>query len=36
MINEPGIYIGIGMVSLGLIFGILNSIREGEKREAIG
>ena len=29
-------YIGIGMVSLGLIFGILNAIREGEKREAIG
>ena len=29
-------YIGIGMVSLGLIFGILNAIREGDKREAIG
>jgi V/A-type H+-transporting ATPase subunit I len=29
-------YIGIGMVSLGLIFGILNAIREGEKREALG
>ena len=29
-------YIGIAMVSLGLIFGILNAIREGEKREAIG
>ena len=29
-------YIGIAMVSLGLIFGILNALREGEKREAIG
>ena len=29
-------YIGIAMVSLGLIFGILNAIREGEKREALG
>jgi V/A-type H+-transporting ATPase subunit I len=29
-------YIGVGMVSLGLIFGILNAIREGEKREALG
>jgi len=29
-------YIGIGMVSFGLILGILNCLREGEKREAIG
>jgi len=29
-------YIGIGMVSFGLILGILNCIREGEKRTAIG
>ncbi len=29
-------YIGLGMVSFGLILGILNSIREGEKRHAIG
>jgi V/A-type H+-transporting ATPase subunit I len=29
-------YIGIGMVSFGLILGIINSLREGEKREAIG
>ncbi|MGI0063956.1 MAG: V-type ATP synthase subunit I [Nitrosopumilaceae archaeon] len=29
-------YIGIGMVSFGLILGILNCLREGEKKEAIG
>ncbi|MEX0854747.1 MAG: V-type ATPase 116kDa subunit family protein, partial [Nitrosopumilaceae archaeon] len=29
-------YIGIGMVSFGLILGILNCLREGEKREALG
>lgn len=29
-------YIGIGMVSFGLILGILNSLREGDKKEAIG
>ncbi len=29
-------YIGIGMVSFGLILGILNCLREDEKREAIG
>lgn len=29
-------YIGIGMVSFGLILGILNSYREGEKRHMIG
>ncbi len=29
-------YIGIGMISFGLILGILNCIREGEKREATG
>ncbi|MEK6961812.1 MAG: V-type ATP synthase subunit I [Thermoproteota archaeon] len=29
-------YVGIGMVSFGLILGIMNSLREGEKREAIG
>ena len=28
-------YIGIGMVSFGLILGILNAIREGEKKEII-
>ncbi len=29
-------YIGIGMVSFGLILGIMNSLREGNKRETIG
>lgn len=29
-------YIGIGMISFGLVLGILNCIREGEKREATG
>lgn len=29
-------YIGIGMVTFGLILGILNSLREGEKKHAIG
>lgn len=29
-------YIGLGMVSFGLILGILNSYREGEKRHMIG
>ncbi len=29
-------YIGLGMVTFGLILGILNSLREGEKRHAIG
>ena len=29
-------YIGLGMVTFGLILGILNSLREGEKRYAIG
>ena len=29
-------YIGLGMVSFGLVLGILNSIREGAKRHAIG
>ena len=29
-------YIGIGMVSLGLVMGIANCLREGEKKEAIG
>lgn len=29
-------YIGLGMVSFGLILGILNSIREGENRHVIG
>ncbi|MDE1815659.1 MAG: V-type ATP synthase subunit I [Thaumarchaeota archaeon] len=29
-------YIGLGMVTFGLILGILNTIREGEKKHAIG
>src|SRR5579864_5025987 len=29
-------YIGLGMVTFGLILGILNSLREGEKKHAIG
>jgi V/A-type H+-transporting ATPase subunit I len=29
-------YIGIGMVSFGLILGILNAAREGQKRQVIG
>ncbi|MDE1861334.1 MAG: V-type ATP synthase subunit I [Thaumarchaeota archaeon] len=29
-------YIGLGMVTFGLILGILNAIREGEKKHAIG
>ncbi|MEX2348188.1 MAG: V-type ATP synthase subunit I [Nitrosopumilaceae archaeon] len=29
-------YIGIGMVTFGLILGILNNLREGEKKHAIG
>ena len=29
-------YIGIGMVTFGLILGILNHLREGEKKHAIG
>jgi V/A-type H+-transporting ATPase subunit I len=29
-------YIGLGMVTFGLILGILNSLRESEKRHAIG
>ncbi len=29
-------YIGLGMVSFGLILGILNSLREGERRHMIG
>jgi V/A-type H+-transporting ATPase subunit I len=29
-------YIGLGMVSFGLILGILNTLREGEKKHAIG
>jgi V/A-type H+-transporting ATPase subunit I len=29
-------YIGLGMVTFGLILGILNSMREGEKKHAIG
>ena len=29
-------YIGIGMVSFGLVLGIMNSLREGNKRETIG
>ena len=29
-------YIGIGMVSFGLVLGIINCLRDGEKKEAIG
>jgi V/A-type H+-transporting ATPase subunit I len=29
-------YLGLGMVSFGLILGIINSLREGQKRHAIG
>jgi len=29
-------YIGLGMVTFGLILGILNTLREGEKKHAIG
>jgi V/A-type H+/Na+-transporting ATPase subunit I len=29
-------YLGLGMVSFGLILGILNTLREGQKRHAIG
>ena len=29
-------YIGLGMVTFGLILGILNALREGEKKHAIG
>ena len=29
-------YIGLGMVSFGLVLGILNAIREGQKKHAIG
>ncbi|MGQ0638732.1 MAG: V-type ATP synthase subunit I [Nitrososphaerota archaeon] len=29
-------YIGLGMVTFGLILGILNNLREGEKKHAIG
>ncbi len=29
-------YIGLGMVTFGLILGIINTIREGEKKHAIG
>lgn len=29
-------YIGLGMVSFGLVLGILNTLREGEKKHAIG
>ncbi|HJT10616.1 MAG TPA: V-type ATP synthase subunit I [Candidatus Nitrosotalea sp.] len=29
-------YIGLGMVTFGLVLGILNTIREGEKKHAIG
>jgi V/A-type H+/Na+-transporting ATPase subunit I len=29
-------YIGIGMVSFGLVLGILNAVREGQKRHVIG
>ena len=29
-------YVGLGMVTFGLVLGILNTIREGEKKHAIG
>lgn len=29
-------YIGLGMVSFGLVLGILNAVREGQKKHAIG
>lgn len=29
-------YLGLGMVSFGLVLGIINSLREGQKRHAIG
>ncbi|MEO9321692.1 MAG: V-type ATP synthase subunit I [Nitrososphaera sp.] len=29
-------YVGLGMVSFGLILGILNSLREGEKKHVVG